>query len=276
MKRSSLVLILLLMLFITPMALAQQSDDDEKEEEPEIICEGFEGAEASVRVSYYMGEGAAYMRSGEYGAAIHSYSCIVIKIDNDYIDAFTNRAVAHTIRREYDLAIEDYTAALAINSSFIPAYNNRGIVHTMREEYDQAIADFSRIIDIDSSYVLAYLNRGIVYAAQGDYDTAIEDFERVIDLGDLEPVVDVFESAENINEIDRDELPEYNRNYARAYAMLGLIHSQRALEDYQRYIWLTNGGDHRISSAAGALESRFTFELRFDDGTWLLTADIAR
>ena len=270
MKRLSLIFMVFVMVFITPMVIAQDGED----EEPEIICEGFEGAAAEQRVSYYMGEGAAFMRSGEYGAAIHSYSCIVIKIDPDYIQAYTNRAVAHTIRREYDLAIEDYTAALSINSSFVPAYNNRGILHTIREEYDEAIADFERVMDLDSGYVLAYLNRGIVYAAQDEYDAAIADFEQVIALGDLQAIVDVFETAENISDVDRDELPEYERDYARAYAMLGLIHSQKALDDYQRYIWLTGGGDQRISSAAGALESRFTFELRFDDGTWLLAADI--
>ena len=52
------------------------------------------------------------------------------------------------------------------------------------------------------------------------------------------------------------------------------MNSLKALQNYEDYITLTrSGADSRITSAAGMLESQFTFELRLDDGSWLLQAN---
>jgi tetratricopeptide (TPR) repeat protein len=267
----SILTLLLIMLFAVPLISAQ---DDAEEEEEWLVCPGFEEKSTDIRIGYYMGEGAAFMQTSEYASAIYSYSCIIQQIADDYLPAYTNRAVIHTIRRSYDLAIEDYTTILAINPNYLAAYNNRGIVYAARDEYEEAMADFNSVIGLDADYTLAYFNRGLIYAAQGEYDLAVADFEHVIALGDLEMIVDIFETAEEDNtRVDRDELPEYELLYARAYAMLGLVHSHEALDDYQRYLWLTGSRtNNRIESAAGSLSSRFNFELRFDDGTWMLVA----
>jgi hypothetical protein len=67
--------------------------------------------------------------------------------------------------------------------------------------------------------------------------------------------------------------PEFEREAAVTYALRGLVRSLQAVANYQDYRVLSpGGGDARIQSAAGALESRFSFELRLDDGSWLMTA----
>ncbi|MEO0561174.1 MAG: hypothetical protein AAF125_03620, partial [Chloroflexota bacterium] len=68
-------------------------------------------------------------------------------------------------------------------------------------------------------------------------------------------------------------VPPYALAEAQAYAMLGLVRSAQALDAYDDYLTLAQSrADSRIQSAAGALESRFTFELRLDDGSYFIPA----
>jgi tetratricopeptide (TPR) repeat protein len=243
----------------------------EEPQEPELICEAFTDSPADERVSYYMGEGAAYFSSAQLGEATHSFSCIVEQIDTGYVPGYLSRAIVYTQRRDYDLAIEDYTAAIDLDSNLLAAYNNRGIVQAAKAEYDLALEDFNEVINLDGDSVLGYTNRAVVYALQGEYDLAIADLEQAIDLSDLEAVIADVTDPERAGDAP---WPEYNPEHAQAYALLGIVYSAQALDNYRKYLLLTRSeGDFRIQSAAGALESRFTFELRLDDGTWLLAAD---
>ena len=215
-----------------------------------------------------MGEGAAYMRSGNYASAINAFGCIIQQIDSNYRDAYVNRASAYTIRREYDLAVEDYTAAIGIDSNHIPAINNRGVVYTAMEEFDEAMSDFNNALSIDSNFAAGYVNRGVLHAIMGDYDAAIADLEQAIDVAGLD---DVVADLRDPNRDPDEDFPIFDQRIAIAYALIGTIEARQALEDYNDYLLLTrNRADGRVQGAASSLESRFNFELRFDDGTWMI------
>ncbi len=271
-RKTRILLLLALLLTLVPatFALAQEGE----QEEEQLNCPAYAGDATEVRVSYYMGEGAAFMNSGQYSSAIYSYSCIIQQIDDTHVPAYLNRAVAHTARRTYELALEDYSTAIQLDSSNIPAFNNRGIVYAAILEYEEALADFNRVLELDGGYVLGYINRGVIYAAQGEYALAIADFEEAISLSGVDSAVADLTNPDRPEDAPR---PDYELDHARAYALLGIVYSQISLENYENYLLLTGAqADPRIQSAAGSLESRFTFELRFDDGTWLLAADIAQ
>jgi Tfp pilus assembly protein PilF len=259
----------LLLLFSLLLVLPILAQEAEPTEVP-FFCPSFTSASTNERTSYYMGEGAAYLRSGNYDAAVNAYGCVIQQIDSSYIDAYVNRAVAYTARRQYDKALEDYTDALGLDSNSVPVYNNRGVLYTATEEYELALADFDRAISIDSNYAYSYINRGVLKAIGGDLDSAEADFFQAIDVAGLEAVATDLSNPERDPEAPR---PEYDIRSAQAYALIGTVHSARALEAYNDYLLLTGGrADERVRSAAGSLESRFEFELRFDDGTWMLLA----
>lgn len=267
MNNRTIFAIILLLLVCAPLTAMAQ------EEEPELICESLPDSAADLRVSYYMGEGAAYFASSNLGQAEHSFSCVVEQIDPGYLPGWLSRAIVYTEQRNYDLAIEDYTSAIEIDSGLLPAFNNRGIVYTAQAKYDEALADFNHVLDIDGSSILGLTNRAVVYALQGEYELAIADLEMAIAESDIESVVAELSDPNRAGDAPR---PEYDTDDAQAYALLGIIYSGRALDNYRKYLLLTgSSGDFRVQSAAGALESRFTFELRLDDGTWLLAADFA-
>ena len=109
MKTRFLICTLVLMLaLITPLFIAAQ-------EEEELYCPAFPDSSDEVRTGYYMGEGAAFFRSSQLTNAIHSYRCVIEQIDSDYLPAYMQRAAVYAARREYDLAIADYTRAIELD-----------------------------------------------------------------------------------------------------------------------------------------------------------------
>lgn len=260
-----ILVVMLVSLLMPVMAFAQEDD--------ELVCDAFPDADASVRTSYYMGEGTGYFASGVLTQAIDSFSCVVEQIDPSYVAGYMSRAAAYVRRRAYDEAIEDYTAAIQRSSGLVAAYNNRGIVYAAQREYELALADFNQVIALDADNVMAHTNRGVIRAVTGAYESAIADLERAIDLSGIEAVVAELRDPERPADA---EPPVYDSDHAQAYALLGIVYSGFALDNYNNYLLLTGSrADERIRGAAGALDSRFTFELRLDDGTWLLYADFS-
>ena len=259
-----LLLILALLSLIAVPVLGQ----GEVEEPPE--CPAFEGSSTDVRTGYYMGEGQGLARSGQAHAAITSYTCIIEVIDEDYLPAYVRRAILYTQVRDYEAALEDYTAIIQRDSTSVAAHNNRGIVYFLQTEYEEALADFNRALELDSEFVIGYNNRAVLHTLQGDFQAAMDDLDTAIEVSGIEEKVTV---AENIQPGSDQELPEFTRAEVLSLALRGIVRSHQALDNYNDYITLNQGGDQRVVSAAGALDSRFTFEMRLDDGSWLMPAN---
>ncbi len=272
-KRNTLLALLAALLLIVPaLVLAQEATEEPEVEEELPDCPAFEGEPSEVRISYYMGEGTAFVRTGQLGSATFSYTCIIEVIDDSYIPAYIGRANIYTRNRDYERAIEDLTRIIELDPQSTAAYNNRGIINALQDggetAYVDAIADFESALDIDGEFVPALNNRAIIYIIQEDYDAAIAIFEGILANSNVDAALNIIRDPEN-----ETELPDFTSNEAQAYAMLGLIRSAQALENYDDYLTATRGAaDGRIQSAAGALESRFTFELRVDDGSYFIVA----
>ena len=268
MKKRVIISLLVIMLVLVMIGPAFAQEDEE-----ELDCPAFADSSTDIRVSYYVGEGMGYSASGQISRAIYSFSCIVQEIDPTYVPGYMARAMLYTQRHDYEAAIEDFTRAIELQPSLLAAYNNRGIVYSAQQEYDLAMADFDHVLSADSGYVITYNNRAVIYAILGDYDQAITDLEQAITISGIDGVYATLIDPDRPNDA---EPPEYNPDHAQPYALLGIIYSAQALDKYEAYLRLKGSqSDSRIQSAAGALESRFTFELRLDDGTWLFTADFS-
>ena len=77
-------------------------------------------------------------------------------------------------RGEYEMAIFYYTEAIdsmeLSQESLTQAYHNRGMVHSIKGQYDRAIQDFDQTILLNPQFVFAYGNRGRAYYLKGQYD----------------------------------------------------------------------------------------------------------
>lgn len=261
----------ILLSFVIAIVLVSISAPTLAQQNPELECLAFPDSSRDVRVGYYMGEGAAFFASSQLIRAIDSYSCVIEQIDESYVAAYMSRGAVYSQRRDYDLAIRDFTSAIQRDSALPAAYNNRAIVYAAQQMYDEAVADFTKAIDLDTNNPATYSNRGVIYALQGQFEAAIADFDESINISGIDAIVTRLSDPDRPADAPR---PEYELSAAQPYALLGIVYSAWALDNYRSYLLLTGSrGDRRIQSAAGALESRFTFDLRLDDGTWLLTAN---
>ncbi len=86
-------------------------------------------------------------------------------------------------KREWSSAIEEYTAAIALNPKSDTAYEGRGNAYTEIGDYDLAIYDLSKAIELRPDRNGPYYGRGIAYRLRGDLDNAIADLSRAI--GDM-------------------------------------------------------------------------------------------
>jgi tetratricopeptide (TPR) repeat protein len=267
------LLFTLALLVSIPLPTLAQETGGTPTPEPLPKCPVFEGQSKDVRTSYYMGEGIAYLNTNQLSSAEFSFTCIIRVVDPSYLPAYMTRAVVYTREREYARAINDYTKSIDLDGTLVAAYNNRGVIYTAIQKYDEAASDFDKVLALNADYIPGYNNRSVLYAIQGDYDKAIAMLEDAIKRSGIDKILADLQDPKRPADA---KPPEYDPVNARAYALLGIIYSAQSLKNYQDYLFLSgNSGDDRIQSAAGALESRFTFEMRLDDGTWMLTADFS-
>ncbi|MFF2957134.1 tetratricopeptide repeat protein [Kitasatospora sp. NPDC057965] len=96
--------------------------------------------------------------------------------------AYRLRGWEHIGTDEYDRAVADCTAALALEPESAPAYRGRGFAYHLTGRLEEALADFDRSIEygLRDAWVLA--RRGETYRLWGRYAEALADFDCVVDI----------------------------------------------------------------------------------------------
>ncbi|MCA9907822.1 MAG: tetratricopeptide repeat protein [Anaerolineae bacterium] len=271
MKKKLISLVLLVALLVMANAVwAQDPTATPLPEEPLPNCPAFAGEPRESRTAYYMGEGLAYLNNNQLDAARISFSCIVRVIDANYAAGWIGRARVYTRMAEYERALADLNRAVQLAPDLAAAYNDRGYLFMQWHDYPRARADFNRALESDANYAPAYSNLAVLHTLLGEYDAAIELLEDKINTTNIDGILSQYRDPNR----NTDDPILFNSDHARLYALLGIVYERQALTNFRNYVELYNGAglfvDDRVGSAAGALESRFTFELRLDDGSWLL------
>ena len=274
-KRLCILAVLTMVLGLGTLAVAQEANPTPTPlpEEPMPVCPAFAGEARETRVGYYMGEGITYLGGNQLTQAKNSFACIVRVIDPDYLPGWMGRARVNIRLSEYERALVDLNRAVQIDPNLVAGYNDRGYLFMRWRDYPRAEADFERALEIDPDYAPAFSNLAVAYMVQGEYEDAIALLEEKIDSTNIDNILSQLRDPE----YDPNEPPAFDPVDARLYALLGIVYERRALTNFQNYTEIFNRTnqfpDDRISQTAGALESRFTFELRLDDGSWLLLSD---
>jgi tetratricopeptide (TPR) repeat protein len=162
--------------------------------------------------------GILWKQKGDYDRAIADYTA-ALALNPGYVFAYYNRANSHHEKRDFERAIDDYTQAIRINPKLAQAYNNRGTVYGDLNDFDRAIPDYDTAIRLDPKYAAAYNNRGVAWKNKGRYDRAIADYDAAIRL---------------------------DPTYASAYSNRGVAYrskgdTDRALAEYEKALRLAPG-----------------------------------
>ena len=126
-------------------------------------------------------KGLTHQNRRNYERAVEHYTA-ALRLNPQLTEAYNNRGNIYYNWGEHDLAIEDYDKAIELKPDYADAYNNRGIAYGNKGDYDRAIIDCDKAIELNPNYADAYSNRGAAYIERGDYDRGIEDFTKAIEL----------------------------------------------------------------------------------------------
>ena len=72
--------------------------------------------------------------------------------------AHNNRGITYALAGQFDKALEDFEAAVALDPTSAKAFNNRGLIHQKQAAYDRAIKDFSELIGFDPANADTFAN----------------------------------------------------------------------------------------------------------------------
>jgi len=97
-------------------------------------------------------------------------------------EAAIKQGKAYHEKKEYDLAIKEYTEAIRLDPTNASAYDFREGMYCREKEYDMAIRDYSEAIRLDPTNAWYYFSRGETYREKKEYDLAIKDYTESIRL----------------------------------------------------------------------------------------------
>jgi tetratricopeptide (TPR) repeat protein len=119
--------------------------------------------------------GNALINKRDYDHAIEAFTA-AIQIDPDYVQLYNLRGLANERKGQDDLAMADYNLAIQKRPSYGVPYNNRGTIHLRRNAMQSARDDFNLSIKYAPKFLLGYTNRARVRTLTKDYDGALADF----------------------------------------------------------------------------------------------------
>jgi tetratricopeptide (TPR) repeat protein len=85
-------------------------------------------------------------------------------------------------RRDYELAVTNYTHAASLDPAYTQVWFSRGVI-LWREfgDHKGAIRDLTRVIKLDPTWADAYFNRAMARKMLGEYEDAIQDIQQYLE-----------------------------------------------------------------------------------------------
>jgi protein O-mannosyl-transferase len=131
------------------------------------------------RANYYYDNHEQAKALNDYNKALTAYPTDA----NSYEDAYFNRGELYSkFYKRKDLAIADFTKAIALDDTFSLAYFNRALLYNDYGKTDSAIADFTKAIASNPTFADAYNDRGTLYFDVNKFDLSIAGYTKAIAL----------------------------------------------------------------------------------------------
>lgn len=148
----------------------------------EAAIDHYEAASTSG-AGAYINRAWVYVQLARNDEAFASLRGMTLPFENaSLVWVLSKRAELHALAFDYDRAIADVTAAIALDPQNAALYEQRARHIFLIYEWDRVLEDYSRAIELDPTFAEAYFGRGVLYYTQGPRENAIPDFKRYLDL----------------------------------------------------------------------------------------------
>ena len=103
---------------------------------------------------------------------------------NDIADAEQLIRIGNKLMDEdkYEEAIYHYNRALELDSTFVGVLVDRGSCYYVLHEYDKALSDFTAALALQPDHPIAHFNAGIVCGALGNDSMMVSYWEKYLEL----------------------------------------------------------------------------------------------
>jgi lipoprotein NlpI len=132
-----------------------------------------------VIMSYLRGN--VYLTGGSNDLAVAQYSNAIAG-KPDFSLAYYGRGNAYEAEANDESAIADYSKALELQPDMAQTLNNRGNIYVKKGNDDKALADFDKAISLKPNLAPAYNGRGNVFSQTGNATAAIAEYGKAIAL----------------------------------------------------------------------------------------------
>jgi tetratricopeptide (TPR) repeat protein len=178
-----------LILSVASPVFAQGSDDrttceDDKADGKIAACTRLLNDRAlpiKDREKFLNERGVGYFRKKEWDLALTDFSEAIGINPRDNV-LWANRADTYRNKKEFKLALEDSKKSIELNPKNKRNYYVRGLIYYDDNKYDFAIPEFGEAIKLDAKYDEAFYYRGRSFFLKKDYKAAIPDFSKSIEL----------------------------------------------------------------------------------------------
>jgi tetratricopeptide (TPR) repeat protein len=145
-------------------------------------------------LSQHIATAQAALDKRQYEIALHEWTA-AIGCDPNNSRSFLGRGFANMMLKKSDEALSDFDMAIKLDPGNIKAFLNRGALHIENERLPEALADTTRGLELAEesgdidSQVGALMNRAGLYNRQRLSDQALADFQSALELTPESPWV---------------------------------------------------------------------------------------
>ena len=104
----------------------------------------------------------------------------------DPVRTYLSRGAAYLRAAEYDKALDDFSAVVALDPNNERGYYYRGITYMNMRDFEHALEDLDHAIALNPERGTAFLARGLTRSELGCEEDALSDFKAAVAYSDVE------------------------------------------------------------------------------------------
>lgn len=133
----------------------------------------------------YYNRATNYLKMNELTKSLLDFNA-AINLDSQYVLAIGGRAAIFVLRKNYSLAINDYSTIIDINNYFEPAYKARAEARLAVGDLKGAIADCDKYLETNPDDAYVYYQRGLARLKDSEFFLSCSDLLKSSNLGYME------------------------------------------------------------------------------------------
>lgn len=137
--------------------------------------------ELSNDVKKLYNEGNLALKSRDYDLALEKYNAAVA-LDANFAKGHYWAGIANKMKKNYSAAEQSFKTAIAKDDSYVRAYVSLGEVQARADRFNDAIASYNKALELDASAKKAHRGLGLVYMDTKNYGKAIEMFTKATEV----------------------------------------------------------------------------------------------